>query len=117
MDAVVWRAATQTVELLGTKGTFIAITDDIDHVNVEQQWKLADGDLLVLLTDGVTEAEDRAGKAFGYEGVVEIVEARATQPTAVIQNALFDALTKHSPTLADDATIVVLRYVGLGETD
>jgi phosphoserine phosphatase RsbU/P len=117
MDAVVWRAATQTVELLGTKGTFIAITDDIDHVNVEQQWNLSDGDLLVLLTDGVTEAEDRAGKAFGYEGVVEIVEARATQPSAVIQNALFDALTKHSPTLADDATIVVLRYVGLGETD
>jgi phosphoserine phosphatase RsbU/P len=117
MDAVCWRAATQTVELLGTKGTFLAITDDIDHVNVEQQWNLHDGDLMVLLTDGVTEAEDRTGKAFGYEGVVEIVEARATQPVAVIQNALFDAVTKHSPTLVDDCTIVVLRYVGRVGTD
>jgi hypothetical protein len=49
--------------------------------------------------------------------VVEAVEARATQPVSVIQNALFEAVTKHSPTLADDCTIVVLRYVGPGETD
>jgi sigma-B regulation protein RsbU (phosphoserine phosphatase) len=31
MDAVCWRAATQTTELLTTKGTFLAITDDIDQ--------------------------------------------------------------------------------------
>ncbi|HEY5951044.1 MAG TPA: SpoIIE family protein phosphatase [Kofleriaceae bacterium] len=117
MDAVCWRAATQTIEMLTTPGTFLAITDDIDHVNLEQQWTLHPGDLLVLLTDGVTEAEDRSGTAFGYEGVVETIEARATQPVAVIQNALFDAVTKHSPILVDDCTIVVLRYVGLGETD
>ena len=30
---------------------------------------------------------------------------------------VFDAVTKHSPILADDCTIVVLRYVGPGETD
>ncbi len=117
MDAVVWRAATQTIEMLATKGTFLAITDDIDHVNVEQQWSLQTGDLLVLLTDGVTEAEDAKGTQFGYEGVVEEIEARATQPVGVIQNALFDAVTRHSPMLADDCTIVVLRYVGRGETD
>jgi sigma-B regulation protein RsbU (phosphoserine phosphatase) len=117
MDAVCWRAATATTELLRTPGTFLAITDDIDHVNTEQRWQLAAGDLMVLLTDGVTEAENSAGKPFGYEGVLEAVEARATQPVAVIQNALFDAVTKHSPTLADDCTIVVLRYVGPGETD
>jgi serine phosphatase RsbU (regulator of sigma subunit) len=112
MDAVVWRAATQTIELLKTKGTFLAITDDIDHVNVEQEWWLAKGDLLVLLTDGVTEAEDKAGKAFGYEGVVDAIETRATMPVGAIQSALAKAVTEHSPTLADDCTIMVLRYVG-----
>ena len=117
MDAVVWRAATQTTEMLRTPGTFLAITDDIDHVNSEEHWTVQRGDLLVLLTDGVTEAENSAGKPFGYERVVEAIEARATQPVVTIQNALFDAVTKHSPTLADDCTIVVLRYVGLGETD
>jgi phosphoserine phosphatase RsbU/P len=117
MDAVCWRAATQSTELLATQGTFLAITDDIDHVNVEQEWSLARGDLLVLLTDGVTEAEDSTGKAFGYEGVVDILESRATKPVRDIQTAILDAVSKHSPTLADDCTIMVLRYVGSGETD
>src|SRR6185312_5874861 len=47
MDAIVWRAKTQQTELLGTPGTFLAITDDIDHVNVERTWQLEAGDLLV----------------------------------------------------------------------
>jgi len=114
MDAVVWRAATATIELLDTPGTFLAITDDIDDVNTERVWTLAPGDLLVLLTDGVTEAVDAAGRAFGYEGVLEIVRPRATEPVAVVQDALLAAVCKHSPTLADDCTIMVLRYVGSG---
>jgi sigma-B regulation protein RsbU (phosphoserine phosphatase) len=114
MDAVVWRAKTQSTELLNTPGTFLAISDDIDHVNVERQWQLEPGDLMVLLTDGVTEAENRAGAPFGYPGVLEVVEPRATKPVAAVRDALFEALLKHSPTLADDATIVVLRYVGPG---
>ncbi len=116
MDAVCWRAATQTIEMLATKGTFLAISDDIDHVNVEQEWRLHPGDLLVLLTDGVTEAENKDGTPFGYEGVVEVLEPRATKPVRDIQTSLFDAVTRHSPTLADDCTILVLRYVGPGET-
>ena len=35
-----------------------------------------------------------------------------TAPVAAIRDALFAALPRHSPTLADDATILVLRYVG-----
>jgi sigma-B regulation protein RsbU (phosphoserine phosphatase) len=112
MDAVCWRAATQSIEMLGTKGTFLAITDDIDHVNVEQTWSLQQGDLLVLLTDGVTEAENSAGSPFGYEGVIETLGTIVTQPVSAIQKAVFQAVTRHSPTLADDCTIVVLRYVG-----
>jgi phosphoserine phosphatase RsbU/P len=112
MDAVVWRAATQTTEMLKTMGTFLAISDDIDHVNVEQEWQLSKGDLLVLLTDGVTEAENAAGKPFGYEGVLEAIDTRATMPVGVIQSALAKAVTEHSPVLADDCTIMVLRFVG-----
>ena len=98
--------------LLGTPGTFLAITDDIDRVNVDREWRLAHGDMLVLVTDGVTEAESAAGKPFGYEGTLEVIEARTRAPVAEIRDALFAALARHSPTLADDATILVLRYVG-----
>jgi sigma-B regulation protein RsbU (phosphoserine phosphatase) len=112
MDGVVWRAETKTIELLGTPGTFLAITQDIDQVNQETTWQLHKDDLLVLLTDGVTEAEDRGGHPFEYKRVTDLVEAHAGEPVAAIRDALFAGLTKHSPTLADDATILVLRYVG-----
>lgn len=117
MDAICWRSETQTTEMLPTVGTFLAITDDIDSVTVDLTWHLRSGDLLILLTDGVTEAENSAGKAFGYEGVLEVLEPLATKPVADIQSAVLDAVTRHSPTLADDCTILVLRYVGTGESD
>ncbi len=110
MDGIAWRAATKTTELLPTVGTFIAIAEDIDHVNQEITWTLGDGDLLVLLTDGVTEAEDVSGRSFDYAGVRRIVEERAADPVVAIRDAVFGALRKHSPALADDATILVLRY-------
>ncbi|MDX2090664.1 MAG: SpoIIE family protein phosphatase [Kofleriaceae bacterium] len=110
MDAVVWRAATRSTELLPTPGTFLAITEDIDQVNQEATWHLRDGDILVLLTDGVTEAESSKGEPFDYMGVTQIVERHSGEPVGAIRDALFSALIKHSPTLEDDATIMVLRY-------
>ncbi|MEO7733379.1 MAG: SpoIIE family protein phosphatase [Kofleriaceae bacterium] len=109
MDAIVWRAATRTTELLVTPGTFLAVTEDIDWVNEEATWQLAPGDLLVLLSDGVTEAEDAAGQQFGYPGVIDLVERHATAPLEALQEALFEALIRQSPILADDATVLVMR--------
>ncbi|CAN5911023.1 hypothetical protein BH11MYX3_BH11MYX3_14950 [soil metagenome] len=117
MDAVVWRKATGQTELLGTPGTFLAITQDIEQVNQEASWKLESGDLLVLLTDGVTEAEDAKGRAFEYEGVTQLVEVHGAEDVTAIRDSLFRALIAHSPTLADDATILVLRYVAAGDTN
>ncbi|HEY4179168.1 MAG TPA: SpoIIE family protein phosphatase [Kofleriaceae bacterium] len=110
MDGIVWRAATKKCELLGTPGTFLAITEDIDHVNLETSWKLEDGDILVLLTDGVTEAENTKGEAFEYIGVTQIVESNPQASSASIRDAVFAGLNKHTKVLVDDATIMVLRY-------
>jgi hypothetical protein len=40
------------------------------------------------------------------------VTEQAAAPVAVIRDALLDAVKPHSPVLADDVTIMVLRYVG-----
>ena len=116
MDAIVWRKATGTTELLGTPGTFLAIAQDIDRVNQEVTWQLHPGDVMVLLTDGVTEAENAAGTPFEYKGVTSLVEAHATEPVVSLRDSIVQSLQKHSPVLADDATIMVLRYVASGGT-
>ena len=114
MDAIVWRAAAGAIELLATPGTFLAVTADIDWVNVEATWQLGPGDVLVLLSDGVTEAEDAQGQPFGYDGVIELVARHATAPVEDILGALFAAVVRRSPILADDATILVMRRARSG---
>jgi phosphoserine phosphatase RsbU/P len=109
MDAVVWRSASRQVELLGTPGTFIGIAEDIDRVNVEATWRMDPGDVFVLLSDGVTEAEDSSGQAFGYEAVSALVGQHATEPVQSIRDSLFEAVLRHSPVLADDATLLAMR--------
>jgi serine phosphatase RsbU (regulator of sigma subunit) len=109
MDAVVWRAATGAIELLATPGTFLAVAEDIDRVNVDVEWHIDPGDVVVLLTDGVTEAEDAHQHPFGYDGVTQLVQRHATAPAEVIRDTIFAALLEHSPELADDATVLVIR--------
>ena len=111
MDAVVWRSATRAVELLPTPGTFIGISEDIDWVNVETTWRIDPGDVFVLLSDGVTEAEDSGGQPFGYEGVSALLERHATEPVEAIRDSLFEAVLRHSPVLADDATLLAMRRI------
>jgi len=109
MDAVVWRAATGTIDLLATPGTFLAVTQDIDQVNVDVDWQIDPGDVVVLLSDGVTEAEDASRRQFGYEGVTRILQRHAHTSVEAIRDAMFAAVREHSPELADDATVLVMR--------
>ena len=52
---------------------------DIASVTVDTTLQLADGDLLVLYTDGITEARSPAGGFFGEERLTDFI-ALLSQP-------------------------------------
>jgi sigma-B regulation protein RsbU (phosphoserine phosphatase) len=68
-------------------------------------------DLLVLFTDGVSDARDAAGNRLGEERVLDLAkQLHADAPDAIVDR-MFDLVNEHaagSP-LRDDLTIVVLR--------
>ena len=69
------------------------------------------GDLLVLFSDGITEAPDSRGAQFGEDQLLAAAEAHADEPARAICDAIFDAVRQFaggrpSP---DDQTLVVLR--------
>jgi sigma-B regulation protein RsbU (phosphoserine phosphatase) len=68
-------------------------------------------DLLVLFTDGITDALNQAGQPMGERRVLDAIKAHATEPSAVIVERVFDALREHTGDIPprDDLTIVVLR--------
>lgn len=68
------------------------------------------GDLLVLVSDGIVEAEDSAGVEFGVEGVERILNERGKSPLAEIADALLAKLEALGPR-ADDQTLLLIRIL------
>jgi sigma-B regulation protein RsbU (phosphoserine phosphatase) len=73
--------------------------------------RLEPGDLLVLYTDGLTEAEDPDEEEFGIERVAEVVARPECTTAAECSTALLAAVEAHTrgEPLNDDATLVVVE--------
>jgi sigma-B regulation protein RsbU (phosphoserine phosphatase) len=103
------RRADGTLERLGGTGialgmfegsTYEAVTTTVGH-----------GDLLVLYSDGVTEAENPAGQPFEEAGLERLVAARGTDSPAVLAPAILQAVEGHArdSRFTDDLTVLILK--------
>jgi sigma-B regulation protein RsbU (phosphoserine phosphatase) len=68
-------------------------------------------DLLVLFTDGVTDARNRIGERLGEERILDAIRSYRDQTPVAILDRLFEVLDTHITTAPrrDDLTIVLLR--------
>jgi phosphoserine phosphatase RsbU/P len=75
------------------------------------QTVIAPGDLLVLFSDGITEAENPAGQAFEEAGLESVVALRAGDDPEIIGRAVLEVVEAHAAhlRLADDLTALVLK--------
>lgn len=73
--------------------------------------RLMPGDVLVLYSDGITEAEDPAGAAFDEQGLGAVLERRPDATAPDLCDAILAAVRAHArdTRFADDLTIVALR--------
>lgn len=70
------------------------------------------GDCLVLYTDGVTEARDRAGNLFGEERLTRVIAAGPGHDAAALLRHITESLSAFTMTPGvadDDITIIVVR--------
>lgn len=91
-------------------GTQIPLGILRDHVWQNETFDVEEGDVLLLYTDGVVEARDRAHRAFGQERLVDLVRSGPEDPVALIA-LLRDELIAHQggPVGVDDQTLIALR--------
>jgi len=74
---------------------------------------LAQGDRLVLYSDGVTEARSPQGDFLNEEGLIEVVRRRSAQNTSALSQAIMDDVRDYSEgMLRDDAAILSVETVG-----
>lgn len=77
--------------------------------NPDHALQLADGDLLVLYTDGVTEARNEDRAQFGLARLTALIEAHRAAPLRRVRDAVFAAVEAWGPQ-EDDVTVVCARF-------
>jgi hypothetical protein len=86
----------------------ISMQAEYEHEIVD----LESGDVLILYTDGLTEAMDSSDTEFGTERLLDVVRANRDLSAQNISGSILDAVntfSRGSPQ-GDDQTLVVLKY-------
>jgi serine phosphatase RsbU (regulator of sigma subunit) len=76
---------------------------------------LEPGDSLLLYTDGVIEARTPDGTQFGLQRLIDMAQNQASdllRPEEIVRQLVRSVLEHQDDVLADDATIVLLRWDG-----
>ena len=107
---LLYRAATRHIEEMAVGG--LASGVDPRYRYVEQRAALKHGDIVVLFTDGFTEARSPAGELFTVAQLKEGLSAFHDLPAQQLADALFERIEQHTAgTLNDDATILIIRVL------
>ena len=92
-------------------GTGIALGMFDGSTYAAAQVSIDPGDALILYSDGITEAEDPAGRPFEEAGLEQVVSANAHVSAAELGTAVLKAVETHAnaPRFSDDLTILILK--------
>jgi len=101
----------ETVRWLWPTGAAIGIVEEPNFK--EEKIRLEPGDILLLYTDGVTEAMNEKGDEFDRDGLAEVVRQEAGSPAKVLIQRIRQELAEFTgrQSLADDTTIVACKVV------
>jgi len=96
-------------ELLNSTGAVLGVHQEF--VFEEKQISLGPGDLLLLYTDGVIEAENEQGEMFEENRLIEFIKGRRSEPLPSLLGGLVGEVRRFSKdgVLADDLTTIALR--------
>ena len=103
--------ATGELERLNANATVLGLFEEWDCSVAENQ--LAPGDVLVIYTDGVSEAGERDesdSEEFGEDRLIAVARKYQQQSADEIMNGILDEVQRFSPDeQADDMTLIVAR--------
>lgn len=114
-DILLVRASDGAVEQLRPPGTWLGARPDVRKVTVDASVKLRPGDLVVLYTDGITEARNAARVQWDIERMTAAITSRRSLTVEQIRDGVLAEVAAWSAGLQDDdRTLLVMRYVGAG---
>ncbi|MEO1430543.1 MAG: SpoIIE family protein phosphatase [Cyanobacteria bacterium J06633_8] len=117
-EEVILARSNGEVELLDTTdlGFPIGLDDEIADFVGEQKIRLDVGDVAVLFTDGITEAEDLHKNLYGIERLCEVIKQNRHLSATEIKDAVIEDVRSHIglQEVFDDITLLVLKQKDTG---
>jgi predicted ATPase/serine phosphatase RsbU (regulator of sigma subunit)/tRNA A-37 threonylcarbamoyl transferase component Bud32 len=109
-DILIYRASSGTVERVETRGMWIGPVDDIGPLLRDETLELRTGDVVLLFTDGITEAMV-GGRRFGTDGLVAAFARLAANGQT--SEAILEGIMRNVEGTAqeDDVTMMAVRYM------
>ena len=108
-DVLVYRADRKHVEAISTKGTWLGITDQIEGFMEVRTVEIAENDIILLFTDGVTEGRNPAGEMFGQERLCESFTRNAGLPLEKTLQRMLEEVREFQVEQEDDMTLILLK--------
>jgi len=105
-DIMVFRAAAGEVETVKSDGIWLSPWK-LNQKEDDLELKLDKGDVLLLYTDGITEAEDSEGAMFSYARLLNVFKKNGYRTTEEIKNSIMKELKDFK--CNDDVTMVLLK--------
>jgi len=109
--ACLFRSATGKVEQLVSEHYFLGMFDFASYQS--RPLHLSIGDILVVYSDGLTEAENQHEEMFGEERLLDIIRQEAPSGSHALQRKLLEAIevfTQGTPQTDDITLVVVEKY-------
>ncbi len=77
----------------------------------QQVMPVSSGDRLLVYTDGLTEATNKAGELFGIERLSNVLNANADLPLSKLKSAVLQEVQRHSGNglTHDDVTLIIIE--------
>jgi sigma-B regulation protein RsbU (phosphoserine phosphatase) len=106
---LLYRSATGHCEYLAASGVAVGVFKEADYA--EGMVTLADGDVLVLYTDGITEVFNAEEEEFGEERLERLVVQHASKPADRLANLIVETAAAFGQEQGafDDETLVVIK--------
>jgi serine phosphatase RsbU (regulator of sigma subunit) len=106
---LVCRGRTGLSETVETPGTWLGVLPDVDRFTTETTVDLEPNDLVVLYTDGITEARNAGGEQYGLQRLGAAVQRHRHESIENVRDGVLRDVARWTAKRDDDATLVLLR--------
>jgi phosphoserine phosphatase RsbU/P len=107
---IVYRSATGECEIIEPDGFWVGAVPDVVPFTRDASFRLEDGDVLLLYTDGLVEPRNAHNEQFGTERLGDYLKRWAKLPVDEVRERLLAAARDWTNDWTDDVTLMVIRY-------